>query len=233
KFDPFREHAGRTQGAVRHLESGVARRGIARASAVREAVGDGVRLYFDLHGALSAGDVLRWVPALCELNPEFVEEPTDTLEPGATEVVRRGLPSQTPLAGGERLYLRQHFLPYLEGRLFQTIQPDVCLAGGITECRKIGVMADAYQIQLQLHNCAGPVCTAASMHVMAAAVNGVVQEWFPFWEDGRYEIVDEALEFLARDGEFDIGAHLARPGLGVRLNLGYLTKFPMYEVKEG
>lgn len=231
KFDPFREHAGRTQPAARHLEPSAARRGIARARAVREAIGYENRLYFDLHGALRAADVLRWGPALCELEPEFIEEPTDTLEPGATEAVRRGLPPSTPLAGGERLYLRQHFLPYLEKRLFQTIQPDVCQAGGITECRKIAALADAYQIHLQLHNCAGPVCTAASLHVMAAAPNAPVQEWFPFWEDERYSIVEQALEFLAEGSEFDIEEHLSAPGLGIRLNHDYLSRFPVLEVK--
>lgn len=223
KFDPFREHAGRTQAAVVRLDPAVARRGIARACAVREAVGPDVRLYFDLHGALSAADAIRWCPALAELDPIFLEEPTETLHFGATEQIRRALP-RVPLAGGERLYLRQHFLTYFERRLFDVVQPDVCMAGGITETRKILAMAEAYQILAQLHNCAGPVCTAATVHVMAACPNAADQEWFPFWEDGRYAIVQDAYDLKASGGSFDLGL-AARPGLGIRLNEEFLARY--------
>lgn len=224
KFDPFREHAGRTQAAAARLERGAALRGVARARAVREAVGPDFRLYFDLHGALSAQDAVRWGGALWELEPEFLEEPTDTLEPGFFARVREGLPGAR-LAGGERLYLRRQFVPFLERRLFDTAQPDVCLAGGITETRKILCLAESFGALGQIHNCAGPVCTAAAVHVMASVGNAGPQEWFPFWEDGRYELVEEAWEGFARDGELDVRGLVDRPGLGVRLNEDFAGRF--------
>ncbi|MCS7017880.1 MAG: mandelate racemase/muconate lactonizing enzyme family protein [Cytophagales bacterium] len=224
KFDPFRQHAGRTQSAVLQLDSASARKGIAKAQAVRLAVGSEVQLYFDLHGALSAADAIRWGSALAELAPEFVEEPTDTLHYGASLQIGKALP-HLPLAGGERLYLRQHFIPYLEHRIFHTIQPDVCLAGGITETRKIATMAEAYQTLVQLHNCAGPVCSAATVQLMAATANAVVQEWFPFWEDGRYAIVTDPIEMKASNSTLDIALHASQPGLGVQLNMEYLRRW--------
>lgn len=229
KFDPFRRHAGRTQAAVQHLDKETARAGIAKAQAVRRAVGDEIDLYFDLHGALSAADAVRWGSALVELSPEFIEEPTDTLHWGASMEIRRALP-QVPLAGGERLYLRQHFIPYFENRIFQTVQPDICLAGGITETRKIAVMAEAYQTRIQLHNCAGPICTAATVQLMAATANAAVQEWFPFWEDERYGIVTDPLDLKAADSTLDIARFAAAPGLGVELNLDFLHRYKAFSL---
>lgn len=230
KFDPFRQRASKTQPAIHYLDKNTARLGIAKAQAVRKAVGEEVRLYFDLHGALSPADAIRWGSALAELSPEFIEEPTDTLHYTASLPIRQALP-HLPLAGGERLYLRQHFIPYLENRIFHTLQPDVCLAGGITETRKIAIMAEAYQTYVQLHNCASPVCTAATVQVMAATSNVIVQEWFPFWEDGRYAIVEDPLELKANHGVLDIDRHACQPGLGIRLNMDYLNRWKIETLK--
>ncbi|MCS6771965.1 MAG: mandelate racemase/muconate lactonizing enzyme family protein [Kiritimatiellae bacterium] len=230
KFDPFREHAGRTQAAAVQLDPAAGKRGVARAKAVREAIGPDVRLYFDLHGALAPDDAVRWCAELVELEPAFIEEPVATLHADATARVRAALP-RLPLAGGERLYLRQHFLPYLEKGLFDVVQPDVCLAGGITETRKIAALAESYSVRVQLHNCAGPICTAASLHLMLATPNASPQEWFPFWEDGRYDMVHEPFEPIARDGAFD-AAHANRPGLGVELNDDYVQPFLVSELSK-
>ncbi len=224
KFDPFRARADVTGAAVQHLDPEIARRGVARVHAVREAIGPDRDLYIDLHGALRAGDAVRWGRELAAVNPVFLEEPTDTLTVGAMETVARGLPG-LPLAGGERLYTRQDFLPFLEARVFDVIQPDVCLAGGITETRKIAAMAEAYQVQVQLHNCAGPICTAATLQVIAATPNCFVQEWFPMWEDNRYAIVEQPLDLLAQDGYFDIAGRLVQPGLGVTLNRTFVQPY--------
>ena len=48
------------------------------------------------------------------------------------------------LATRERLYSKWDYRPLLERRLVDVIQPDPCHAGGITECKKIAAMAEAY-----------------------------------------------------------------------------------------
>lgn len=228
KFDPFREHAGRTQAASARLDPAAGKRGIARARAVRDAVGPDVQIYFDLHGALEPDDAIRWCAELAELDPAFIEEPVATLEPAAMERVRHALP-RVPFAGGERLFLRKQALPILQRHVFDVLQPDVCMAGGITETRKIAILADSFAVRVQLHNCAGPICTAATLHVMATIPNAATQEWFPFWEDNRYAMVHRPFEPLAENGAFDL-TRLSEPGLGVELDESYIHPFLVGEV---
>src|SRR4030095_1683307 len=59
-----------------------------------------------------------------------------------------------PLAAGERDRTIFEFLPYLEHRCLDVLQPDCCHTGGITSMKKIAVLAEAYQVPL------APPCTA-------------------------------------------------------------------------
>ena len=230
KFDPFRARADRQTPSGQHLDPATARRGIARVNAVREAIGPERDLFIDLHGALTARDAIRWGSELAAARPVFLEEPTDTLTVGPMAEIHRALPC-VALAGGERLYTRQDFLPFLEARVFDVVQPDICLAGGFTEARKIATMAEAYQAQVQFHNCAGPICTAATIQLVAATSNCFVQEWFPMWEDNRYAIVENPPDLLAAEGHFNIAAHACRPGLGVSLDRDFIRPYLSSEIR--
>src|SRR2546429_1781449 len=50
--------------------------------------------------------------------------------------------SPVPIAGGEVLTRRQSFVPWLQGRALDIVQPDVTKVGGISEERKIAWMAE-------------------------------------------------------------------------------------------
>ena len=69
-------------------------------------------------------------------------------------------------------------------------------------------------------------CGMCSQH--KSAPNFVIMEWFPYWTDGRYAIVTEALEPQQRKGRFRIPD---RPGLGVELNDDYLARFDQIQVR--
>nr|UKE84153.1 hypothetical protein KXZ65_01430 [Pectobacterium sp. PL152] len=73
-----------------------------------------------------------------EFNPYFYEEPTDTLLINSSLEVKAGV--NLSLAGGERLYTRFDFAPFIENRVFELIQPDMGLAGGFTEMKKLPLM---------------------------------------------------------------------------------------------
>src|SRR5439155_1551199 len=75
------------------------------------------------------------------------------------------------IATGERLYSKWDYVPLLEGRLVDVIQPDLCHAGGITECKKIAALAEAYYVQVAPHSPQGPVSTAAAAHLALAIPN--------------------------------------------------------------
>jgi len=120
---------------------------------------------------------------------------------------------QMDLATGERLYSKWDFRSLLEQRLVDVIQPDICHAGGISECKKIAAMAEAYYVNVAPHNPQGPVATAAAAHLSMAIPNFHILEFVrsePYREQALTEPwVVEAGNLLVPD----------LPGLGVDLNV--------------
>jgi galactonate dehydratase len=77
---------------------------------------------------------------------------------------------------GERLYSRWDFKPFLEAAIIDVAQPDLSHAGGISECRRIAAMAEAYDVALAPHCPLGPLALAACLQVAATAINFTIQE---------------------------------------------------------
>lgn len=226
KFDPLRANASHCEIPSAWLSREIERLALDRVAAVREAVGPDTRLCIDLHGSSAGPEALRLVRALEPFRPYFVEEATDTLAVAPWQNIRAQ--TRLPLAGGERLYTRQDFIPFFEARVFDFIQPDLCLAGGFTEMRKIAAMADAYHVAVQPHNCAGPICSAATLQLVATLPNFVLQEWFPYWEDNRGQIVTAPLEGTERDGRISIPDG---PGLGLELDEKFMRPWLAHSIR--
>ena len=222
KFDPFKmAPTGEKSVPTRPITKEWGDMAIARVKAVREAVGEDIDIMLDLHGCLNVSDAIKWGRQLAEFNPYFYEEPTDTLLLDSSLEVKTAV--NMPLAGGERLYTRYDFAPFIEKRVFELIQPDMGLAGGFTEMKKIASFAETHQIQVQPHNASGPILTAACVHFDFSTTNVPIQEWFPYWQDERYNILLEPLEPQAHNGHFYIND--TKPGLGIELNKHYLANF--------
>ncbi|MCB2055831.1 MAG: mandelate racemase/muconate lactonizing enzyme family protein [Geminicoccaceae bacterium] len=226
KFDPWERN---TQGAFefprRHIPRDWAMLGVERVRAVHAAVGDDVDICLDIHGNLGITDAITYGRMLEETRPFFYEEPVDPFDfEGTTKVMEN---VKIPIAGGERLYTRYQFRPFLERQAIDILQPDVNLTGGITETFKIASMADVWNLHLQPHNCGGPVATAAAVQLDFAIPNFIIQEMFPYWSDGRFDIVEETMESRIEGGRL---AAPTAPGLGVLLNDDYLGRFPKIEI---
>ena len=54
--------------------------------------------------------------------------------------------SQIPIATGEMLYTKFEFRDLLVRDAVDIVQPDICCAGGILECKKIAAMAEAFYV---------------------------------------------------------------------------------------
>src|SRR5262249_7293920 len=110
----------------------------------REAVGPGVELMVDAGGSEQFWPhgykwALETAKMLADYAVVWFEEalPPDDLE-GYAEL-RRHAP--LPIAAGEVLTRRQSFVPWLERRAVDIIQPDCTKCGGITEAWRIAWMA--------------------------------------------------------------------------------------------
>jgi galactonate dehydratase len=194
-----------------------------RVGRLRTAVGPNIDIMIDNHGRSRPSTATRLMEALQPFNLLFLEEPTqpDDLE-GLARVRAAG--PRMDLATGERLYSKWDYAPLLERRLVDVIQPDLCHAGGITECKKIAAMAEAYYVQMAPHSPQGPVSTAAAAHLSMAIPNFLILE-FVRAQPYRDRVLREA--WTVRDGYLEVPD---RPGLGVDLDEEALLASPPQRV---
>ena len=84
---------------------------------------------------------------------------------------------ETPVCVGEMLNNRFQFRDLLSTRGADIVNPDVCRAGGITECQRIAALADAFNVPWSPHVSTGTVLYfAASLHLALATPNCVIME---------------------------------------------------------
>jgi galactonate dehydratase len=223
KFDPFSAPRGSGwKPRQRLLEPERADLAYERVRAVREAVGPDVDVLVEVHGYLGVSDAIAWGRRIVELDPFFYEEPVDAMNVDAMAKVAQNVP--IPLAAGERLYTRYGFREYIEKQALDILQPDVGLAGGITELKKIAAYAETYDLYVQPHNCHGPVATAAAVQVDACISNFIIQEMIPCRSAMTYALVNEPLEPQIRNSYLPLPT---APGLGVTLNEDYVRDCPV------
>jgi len=142
--------------------------------AVRDAAGDKLELMVDLHTRLSPAEAVWFCREGEPLRVFVIEDPIRSEHPSGYRHLRAH--TNVPLAAGEQRAGKWEFRTVIEEELVDFVRPDLCIAGGITEGRKIAAMAETHFIKLLLHNPLGPVCTAASLHLALACENAGPQE---------------------------------------------------------
>jgi galactonate dehydratase len=127
--------------------------------------------------------------------------------------------SQVPtrISVGERLYTRYEFLPVLTRHLTDYVMPDVTWTGGISELKKIATLAETFYIPISPHDASGPINVLAGAQVMMSVPNFYRLEARRVTLDFYNAFLEEPL--VVRDGALIVPT---RPGLGARLDLGYL-----------
>ena len=136
---------------------------------VREACGSEIVLGIDYHHRLSIAETASFCQRMPRGTLDFIEEPIRDETPEAYEALRRL--TDVPFAVGEEFASKWQFLPYIERHLTDFARLDICNVGGFTEAMKVAGWAEAHYIDLMPHNPLGPVCTAATIHLAAAAPN--------------------------------------------------------------
>jgi galactonate dehydratase len=141
---------------------------------VKAAQSAGVEVGLDFHGRLHRGMAKQLARLVDPLGLLFMEEPL--LCETAESLHLLAAQGSTPIALGERLYSRWDFKPFLEKGCVDIIQPDLSHAGGLSECRRIAAMAEAYDVAVAPHCPIGPIALAACLQLAATAPNVVLQE---------------------------------------------------------
>ena len=161
---------------------------------------------------LSLPAVTQLAKDLLPYRPYFLEEPVPPEDKEGLAYIRRHV--GIPLATGERLLSKFAFQDLIETRTVDFVQPDVCHVGGLTELKKVAVLAEANHMLAAPHNPSShsELATMASLHVDASIPNFAMQEHpaaEPAW---RYELFNEKI--VIRDGYAELPD---RPGLGLTL----------------
>jgi galactonate dehydratase len=184
---------------------------------VKAAQAEGVDVGLDFHGRVHRPMAKQLAKALEPLGLLFIEEPLlSENHEGLAQIAQL---VATPIALGERLYSRWDFKPFFESSAVDIIQPDLSHAGGLSECRRIAAMAEAYDIAVAPHCPLGPLALAACLQLAATAPNVAIQEMSL---GIHYNVGHDLLEFVTDkavlspvDGYLPIPEG---PGLGVAID---------------
>jgi galactonate dehydratase len=191
-----------------------------RAEAVRNAVGPDIDLAFDAHATLFEPiRAAQMAEALKPAHPYFLEEPIRMENMDAMQTLKQRM--QIPLATGECLYTKHDFRQLMSKQAADIVQPDVCLAGGILELKKIAAMAEAHYVVVAPHNPMGPLATMVNVHFAACTPNFLILEYHPDDESPRKDLIKEPI--LVKSGYLEIPN---KPGWGYEVNEEAFRRYP-------
>ena len=189
--------------------------------AARDGAGEDCRIMVDA-GASDAfwPNGLKWAlytaDMLADYDISWFEEalPPDALD---DHVVLRQR-SSVPIASGECLTRRQSFLPWIEARALDIVQPDVTKVGGISEQIQIARMAEAFGLRYIGHGWNTALGLAADLQLASAMPNTDLVEYI-----GGSPYVDEIKLGGWKLDEDGMLAIPDGPGLGIALDLDALS----------
>ena len=183
------------------------------AEAMRKAVGPNVDLCFDAHGRIWAPyQAFELAESLKPVKPLFLEEALRPENMEAMAELRRRV--QIPIATGEQLYSKYQFQQLIAAGGADIIQPDICLAGGMLEQKKIAAIAEANYVQVAPHNPLGPLATLVNIHFAASTPNFIVLEYRPDDTSPRKDLI-AGDPIVVKDGYLAIPE---KPGWGYEMN---------------
>ena len=210
KWSPF------DQKTMRENENAAIEKARVLMEAARDEAGPEMDIFVECGEKLSLRTAPLAAQALLPYRPGWFEEPIPCENAKAMVELQRILP--VSIATGERLVTRWEYRELLEGQGCRIIQPDLTHCSGITEVKRICMMADTYYISVAPHNSAGPIGTLAALHLAAAIPNFYILEQMEEERSMRDSICTEPLRF--ENGSFALPTG---PGLGTDLKLDVLA----------
>ena len=149
--------------------------GVERLAALRKAVGPDIDLMLDNHWRFTA----ETAPLLASISKEYgvswIEDPLEKWVKEDCDTLRAI--SGARVVGGEDLFTYEELESLITSGCIDLVIADVKFVGGTSELDRICKMAGSHGVAFAPHNPSGPLCTAASAHVVAANENAEVLEY--------------------------------------------------------
>ncbi len=186
-----------------------------RIAAVREAIGDDVRLMLDANNAWrDLPTALEYMRAFEPYHPFWIEEPfsPDDID----NHVRLARATPVTVATGEVEAGRWRFKDLIASGATTILQTDATVCGGITEWRRIAATADSHGITVAPH-----AWHDVHIHLAASAPNATYVEWMPDDHIVNFRrLIDRQLQ--AEDGNLLVPTE---PGLAFRFDDAALAEY--------
>ena len=188
---------------------------------LREAVGPDVRIQVDGNARYSLEQARRMLPEFRDSGVFWLEEPFTPEDVDNYLALQPDLDG-IPLAAGENDFGLQGFRELIDRKMVDIVQPDCCRAGGITECRRIGVLAEKAGVRVAPHTWSDAVAMVGNMHVVASLSNSITVEM----DQTGNPFIDDLLVERLRIEEGQIAMPQV-PGLGIELNDDVVERYTL------
>lgn len=200
------------------VSRGEIERVVAPIRTIAAAVGDEMRIAVDGHGFWSLHAASQIAQALEPYPILWLEEMLSPRNVDAHLTLARD--TRIPICLSERFVTRYQFREFIERGAAEIVMPDLVWTGGISETKKIAILAETYQLPVCPHDCTGPVNLFACAHICMNIPNAMLMETLrPFLEGWYRQVLSPAPSvvdgyLLAPEG----------PGLGTQLRSEVLQR---------
>ncbi|MCC7427520.1 MAG: mandelate racemase/muconate lactonizing enzyme family protein [Alphaproteobacteria bacterium] len=196
---------------------GSPRRSAARIIAARAALGPDIGIAVDAGGTWTVAEARAFCRMAEDCDLMWFEEPCSADDKRGIAEVRAC--STIPVSAGESEFTRHDFRELAELRAVDIMQPDLAIAGGISEAMRIAAIASAFNLRLAPHLWSGMPGFAAAMHVAASVPCGFTLEYALAPNPMMHEL--SPTRFPVEDGQIAIPD---RPGLGIEIDTAFMAR---------
>lgn len=177
--------------------------------AVREALGDEIRLMLDANCPWSPKEALEMAVKFKPYKLSWLEEPIWPPE-DFRSLAQLGRLCGIPLAAGENACTAFQFRKMLEEDAAIYIQPSVIKVGGVTEWRKVAALAETFNARIAAHSPYFGPGFLATAHLVASS---------PFAEAIEYLYAELEASVFKEPLRFDRGSFRLPQGPGIGLEI--------------
>jgi D-galactarolactone cycloisomerase len=196
-------------------------------AAVRAAIGPDVALMVDANHAYDAVAAIRLGRLIEACDIGWFEEPVPPEDIAGYRAVRSAL--AIPIAGGECEFTRFGFRELFACHALDIAQPDTCAAGGLTECKKIADMSEAFGIRYNPHVWGTGIAIAASLQLLAVLPTHTPTSLAPLEPLLEFDRTEHPIRQAILSNHIEHRRGVVRvpdgPGLGIEIDRNALARF--------
>jgi mannonate dehydratase len=146
----------------------------------RKQLGEEIELCHDVHERVTTTQAVQFCKDVEKFKLFFFEDPLSPEDIQWFRLIRQQC--TTPIAMGELFNSPHEWSPLITERLIDYIRVHVSQAGGLTPCRKMAIMGEAFGVRTAWHGPGdvSPIGHAANVTLDLVSYNFGVQEYSPF-----------------------------------------------------